>query len=81
MNSLEVAKEIKLSHYSITKTINKYMSSFEELGEIEKKQIKDKKGRPTQLITLNNKHIKLLICLLKNNPQNLKLKVELIKKN
>lgn len=79
-DSLQVAKMLSITHYSVTKILNKYLLYFNIFGEIETKNIKDGIGRPTNLKLLNEKHINLLIILLKNNDNNVKLKIDLLKK-
>ena len=78
MDSLEIAKKYNIAHYLISRIITKYSNEFEMFGEIKVKKLNNV-GRPTILKYLNSNHEKLLILLLKNNKNNVKCKVELLK--
>jgi len=78
MDSLEIAKKYNIAHYLISRIITKYNKEFEMFGEIKFQKLNNV-GRPTILKFLNLDHEKLLILLLKNNENNVKLKVEFLK--
>ena len=80
MNSLDIAKKLNITHYSLSKTIVNYKNLFEIFGEIKTKKIDNKIGRPIFLKYLNNDQIDLLIILLKNTENNIKLKIDFLKR-
>lgn len=84
MNSVEIAKELKIEHRSIKRIIEKYIDDFRIFGKI--KTIKGlstaKGGRPRKKIyVLNNLQKDLLITYLGNNKLIRENKQTIIKKN
>ena len=75
--SLYLSETLKTSNHSITKLIEKYS---DELNKIEKLQYEIVKtgGRPTRVFTLNLNQTELLIVLMKNYKNVIKLKEKII---
>lgn len=79
-DSLKIAKQLNITHYSLSKMIVKYEELFEIFGEIKTKRIEIKKGRPIILKYLNEDQVDLLTILLKNTENNIKLKINFLKR-
>lgn len=83
-NSLDFAKSINMSHYSMCLTIQKHVDLFESFGILEEKTNYYKKGtnggRPGKYYILNENHKFFLVMLLKNSERIIKLKADTLLK-
>jgi len=83
MKSTEIAKRLKMQHFSIMRLVKTYEKMFLSLGKLKIKKTNPSKlgGRPQLYIEeLNEKQQFFLIILMKNTNEVVKKKFEIIKK-
>lgn len=78
LSSKIIAEAFARRHDQITKLVDRYLSHFQDFGEVQKEQIKTG-GRPTIEYFLNEKHFLFLISLLGNSSDVVEFKTKLIK--
>ena len=80
MNSIELAKKLKVRHIAITRLVKKYNKYFIKLGPINFEKIEGN-GRPFMSCKLNTRQKNFIISLLKNTGDYVvKLKFQIVNK-
>lgn len=81
MTSYELAKNLKMQHFSIFRLIDIHKNEFEKFGELKIDKITPGTlgGRPLKIFLLNEFHEKLLIMFLRNSRKVSKMKADILK--
>lgn len=80
MNSYELSQELGVEHRVIVNVIRNYREDVETFGELLVEKIKIVSGRPREVYLLNESQCMLIVLFMKNSQQNVKRKVDFIKK-